>query len=403
MIENFLFYPIIDWNSEAVLAEDGTVLEPVSDIFTFSIINIILFFLIYLVSKVIIKYIKRYFKALHLTEKQLTIEGREIAIWKLSKQLIYLFCVYLCFLSLKINNPHLVLSELLSYEFIQFKELHIAVYHLFLTVAVIFIARSAVNFLKVFMLKAVRQNERIDTGTQYIYLQLAKYLIYTIAIIVLLRSFGMNLDLFLTATTFLLVGVGLGLQNILRDYFSGILLLLEGTIKVGDVVEIETLNSHDNFVAKVIQINLRTSKVETRDEKVLVIPNSKLTQESVINWSFGSPINRFAIAITLHYGVDTDLVKKILIECAQRHPDVLKTNKPFVRLLNFGNHGLEMDLVFWAEQNLYIEILKSDIRFEIDKELRKHNIQVPYPQSEVYLNPKRSQASDLTQEEGESV
>lgn len=403
MNENFLFYPIIDWDSDPVLAADGSVLQPATDIFTFSLINIILFGVIYLFSKILIKYIKRYFKSAQLTEKQLTIEGREIAVWKLSKQLIYLFGVYLCFLSLKINNPQLVLSDLLGYEFIQFKELHIAVYHLFLTVAVIFIARSTVNFLKVFMLKAVRQNDKIDTGTQYIYLQLAKYLVYTIAIIILLRSFGMNLDLFLTATTFLLVGVGLGLQNILRDYFSGILLLLEGTIKVGDVVEIETLNSNENFVAKVIQINLRTSKVETRDEKVLVIPNSKLTQESVINWSFGSPVNRFSIPVTLHYGVDTEMVKKILVDCAERHPEVLKTNKPFVRLLHFGNYGLEMDLVFWAQQNLYIEILKSDIRFEIDKEFRKHNIKVPYPQSEVYLNPEHDLSNKAVKDFHESV
>ena len=106
------------------------------------------------------------------------------------------------------------------------------------------------------------------------------------------------------------MGVGLGLQAIFQDYFSGLLLLFEGTVKVGDVLEIESINSNENFVARVVQINLRTSKVETRDEKVLVIPNSKLTQQSVINWSFGSPVTRFGIPITLRYGVDLELVKK---------------------------------------------------------------------------------------------
>ena len=195
----------------------------------------------------------------------------------------------------------------------------------------------------------------------------------------------MNLDLFLTATTFLLVGVGLGLQAIFQDYFSGILLLLEGTIKVGDVLEIETMNNRENFVAKIVQINLRTSKVETRDEKVLVIPNSKLTQESVINWSVGSSLTRFTIPITVHYGCDTDLVKELLIKCATDHPKVCTEKKPIVRLLSFGDYGLEMDLVFWADQTLLIEILKSDIRFAIDKALREHDIEVPYPQADIHM------------------
>lgn len=398
----FFNFPLINWWSEPIeaAAANGTIpaieAQPSAIIFQLTILNITLFIGIYLISKLFIKYIKRYFKALQLTEKQLTIEGKEIAVWKLSKQLIYLVSFYFCFLSLKFTNPDLDFSNLLNYQFFHIQQFHISVYHLFLTPVIIFIARFTLNFLKVFLLKAVRQSERIDSGTEYIYLQLAKYLVYSIAIVISLRSFGMNLDLFLTATTFLLVGVGLGLQSIFSDYFSGILLLLEGTIKVGDIIEIETLNSTENFVAKVIQINLRTSKVETRDEKVLVVPNSKLTQESVINWSFGTPVNRFAIPLTLHYGVDTELVKSILIECAERHEGVLKTNKPFVRLLKFGDYGLEMDLIFWAEQNLYIEIMKSEIRFEIDKEFRRNQVQIPYPQSEIYLKPEPGLAKSAT-------
>lgn len=397
-IKSFFNYPIINWDAEPVLAEDGTVLEPARDIFTFSILNIILIVCIYLSAKIFIKYIKRYFKAWHLTDKQLKIEGKEIAIWKLVKQLIYLIAFYFCFLSLKISNPHLDLGSILSHKFVTIPNtnFHIAVYHIFLTAAIIFIARISVNFLKIVLLKSLRKNDRIDQGTEYIYVQLAKYLVYSIAIVVLLRSFGMNLDLFLTATTFLLVGVGLGLQAIFQDYFSGILLLLEGTIKVGDVLEIETSNNKENFVAKVVQINLRTSKVLTRNEKILVIPNSKLTQESVINWSVGSKVTRFSIPITFHYGVDTDLVRKILIECAVRNPKVLKSKKPMVRLLNFGNYGLEMDLIFWANQTFLIEILKSEIRFEIDRELRKNGITIPYPQADIHLNPEASVPNPLT-------
>lgn len=386
-IKDIFNYPIIDWNSDPVFSEEGVLETPAGDIFTFTFLNIILIALIYLAAKIFIKYIKRYFKALHLTDKQLRIEGKEIAVWKLAKQLIYLFAFYICFLSLKISNPHLDLSDILAYEFFRIKNtnFHIAVYHLFLTVAIVFITRITLNIMKVFLLRTVRKNEKIDSGTEYIYVQLAKYIIYGIAIIVLLRSFGVDLDLFLTATAFLLVGVGLGLQTIFRDYFSGILLLLEGTVKVGDIVEVEAGAGQDNFVAKIIQINLRTSKVETRNDKILIIPNSKLTHENVINWSVGTQITRFSIPITFHYGIDTELVKSIMVGCAEEHPKVVKNKKPIVRLLDFGPNGLHMDLLFWADQNLFIEILKSDIRFAIEAELRKHEITIPYTQADIHL------------------
>ena len=174
----------------------------------------------------------------------------------------------------------------------------------------------------------------------------------------------------------------------MKDYFSGFLLLFEGIIKVGDILEIETMTGSENFVAKVVQINLRTSKVETRNEKILVIPNSKLTHESVINWSSNSSLTRFTIPITFHYGVDTELVRNILIESALQQKLVSKKKKPFVRLLGFGLYGLDMDLVFWAHQSIYIDTLKSEIRFEIDKQLRIYNVEVPYPQTDVHINPR---------------
>lgn len=401
-IKSIFNFPIIDWDTDPVLDEAGTLLSPAEDIFTFTLGNILLIVIIYLVAKLFIKYTKRYFKALHLDEKQLRIEGKEIAIWKLFKQLVYLVTFYFCFLSLKISNPHLDLGHLMAYRFASLPNtnFHIAVYHIFLATALIFISRVSVNFLKVFVLKSIRRNDNIDKGTEYIYIQLAKYLVYTIAMVILLRSLGMNLDLFLTATTFLLVAVGLGLQGIFQDYFSGILLLVEGTIKVGDILEIENMKDSDNFVAKIIQINLRTSRVETRDEKVLVIPNSKLTQENVNNWSVGTPLTRFTIPVTVHYGADTELVQKLLIECAEAHPKVSRKNKPIVRLLHFGNYGLEMDLVFWADQTLLIEILKSDLRFAIDKAFRANNIEIPYPQNDVHFKSPQTQREEDWKKEG---
>lgn len=346
--------------------------------------NLVVFAILFLCGKLLLRYLKKYFKSKQLAGKQLVIEGREIAVWKLVKQFIWLIIIYIGFLSLRLNNSQLNITHILQFEFVRFETFHIAVYHIFVVIAVVFISRISLNFLRVWLLRTVGRNSNIDKGTEYVYIQLAKYFVYTIATILIVRSFGVDLNLFLTGTAFLLVGVGLGLQHIFSHYFSGFLLLFEGSVKVGDIIEIQNLNGEENFVAKVVSINLRTSKIETRDGKVLIVPNSKLTHESVNNWSYGSQLTRFMIKVTVKYGTDLELVKEILIRCAKGHPHVTEQREVIVRLLDFGRDGIELDVVFWAEQNFYIEIHKSDIRFAIEHEFRKYGIEFPHKQIEVH-------------------
>ena len=118
---------------------------------------------------------------------------------------------------------------------------------------------------------------------------------------------------------------------------------------------------------------------------MLIIPNSKLTNDTVNNWSFGEGLTRFMIPVTVHYGTDLDLVEKILLRCANENKKVSSTNLPIVRLLNFGHDGIELDLVFWADQNLYIEMLKSEIRFEVYREFQREGIEIPYPQRDLHI------------------
>jgi len=392
--DDVLNYPLIDTRKEL---SDSTMLliesnpELIENIasnpngFIFAPINIILFAVILLLGKLFLKYLKRYFKKLHIDDKQFKIEGREFAVWKLIRQVIYFLIFYACFQSLNINNNNIDFGNVLIYEFIRIGKFHVAVYHLFLVIVIIFIAKIILNFLGLYLLKRVSKRTNLDQGTEFVILQLAKYVIYTIAIIVILRSFGIGLELLLGGSAALLVGFGLGLQDIFKDFLSGLLLLFEGTTKVGDVIEISNYNGELNFVAIIKEINLRTTKVKTRDDKTLIVPNSILTHKSVNNWSFDTALTRFQIQISVHYNSDLDLVRQILIKCAQEHPKVKNTKPVFVRLMNFGNYGLELDLVFWAEQNFYIEIYKSEIRFAIEKEFRANGIKVPYPQSDVYI------------------
>lgn len=364
-IKNLLNYPIIQQDS-----------------FALTIFNLVVFVILYLCGKLFIRFIKKYFKEKQLTDKQLKIEGREIAIWKLTKQVVWVIIIYIGYLSLRLNNSQLTITHILNFEFFRFETFHIAVYHVFVLVAVVFTARITLSFLKVWLLRRVNRNQNIDQGTQYVYIQLAKYVVYALAAIIIFLSMGMNLTLFLGATAFLLVGVGIGLQHVFAMYFSGLLLLLEGALKVGDIVEIP-INGKD-VVAKIIEINLRTSKIETRDGMILVVPNNKLTHESINNWTYGSQLTRFMIPVTVKYGTDLEVVKEILIRCALAHPSVTDQREAFVRFLNFGKDGIELDIVFWAENNFYIEIHKSDIRFAIESEFKKYGIVIPFRQVETH-------------------
>lgn len=367
-----------------LLVQDfGTPLRP--KVFEVTVLNILVFILIFLLTKLSIKYSKRFFKSRELTEKQLKIEGREIAVWKLYKQLFWIFSIYICFLSLRINNDSVDLQQLLLIEFFRFQEFHIAIYHIFYVFAVVVVSRVVLGLIKVYLLKRVSQTQHFDKGTEYVIVTLAKYLIYSIAIIVIIRGFGINLSLLMGSLALFSLGIGFGLQDLIRDFFSGLVLLIESKVKVGDVIEILNQGDEENLVAVIKEINLRTSKVETNDGKMLIIPNSKLTNDTVNNWSFGEGLTRFMIPVTVHYGTDLDLVEKILLRCANENKKVSSTNLPIVRLLNFGHDGIELDLVFWADQNLYIEMLKSEIRFEVYREFQREGIEIPYPQRDLHI------------------
>jgi small-conductance mechanosensitive channel len=107
----------------------------------------------------------------------------------------------------------------------------------------------------------------------------------------------------------------------------------------------------------------------------------------VENWSHGSELTRFLITVTIEYGANTELIKRLLKQAALAHPKVKKSHPIFVRLANFGDSGLELELIFWADQSWDINNYKSEIRFEIDRLFREYGITIPYPKRTIYMNP----------------
>lgn len=220
---------------------------------------------------------------------------------------------------------------------------------------------------------------KIDTGTVYALYQIIKYIIWVMSIALMLEAIGIRVTLLLAGSAALLVGVGLGLQQTFNDVISGVILLSERSIKVGDVLEI------DLDVVKIESIGLRTSKALNRDNISIIIPNSLITTNKVINWSHQSDTTRFKIDVGVAYGSDVDKVIKILEESALEHPEVSSREMVEGRLMNFGNSSLDFQLLFFSNNVFGIDKAKSDIRRNINKKFAENQVTIPFPQMDLHV------------------
>jgi small-conductance mechanosensitive channel len=349
------------------------------------LLNILILFLIFLIAvamrRILHRRLKQYFK-----NANITIDGRLSNWLKLISQSVYLIAVYIAILSFNVNNENVTFGDFLNFKIIESEYLVLSFYHILVIIAIFFGAKMALNLTKIYISRKLRRQSEYTAGTEFVYIQLAKYVIYIFAIMFSLRAINVDLTLLLTGSAALLVGIGLGLQDVFKDIFSGIVLLFEGNIRVGDIVEISNGGKTENIVAKILKINVRTTQIETRDGNVLIIPNAKLTQEFIENWSHGSNLTRFKINLTVEYGSNVELIKSLMAKAALAHPKVRMHEEINVRLANFGNNGLELELIFWADHNWDINNYKSEIRFEIDRLFRENKITIPFPQSTVHIS-----------------
>ncbi len=207
----------------------------------------------------------------------------------------------------------------------------------------------------------------------------SKYIIYALVSIIVFQSLGINFTPLLIASSALLVGVGLALQTFFQDILSGIFILIDQTVKVGDVIEL------DGKVGRVVNIKLRTTRAVTIDNKVMIIPNHQYLTNSLYNWTQNGNLTRDSIAVGVAYGSDTQLVKKILLEAVNQHPSVLKHPQPMVLFENFGDSSLEFKIVYTINDSFKGIIPQSDIRFKIDELFRANNIEIPFPQRVVTI------------------
>ncbi|EQB92482.1 mechanosensitive ion channel protein MscS [Elizabethkingia anophelis 502] len=224
----------------------------------------------------------------------------------------------------------------------------------------------------------IYKSEKIDVGKKFAFAQILKYIIIVFTAILAFRTLGVDVSPLLLGGSVILVGIGLGLQNLFLDFISGVIILLDRSIKVDDVVEIE------NVVGKVQQINIRTSTILTRDNKSMIIPNSILTKNKIVNMSYDDDVANFGISIGVGYDSDVDLVMKLMLEAAKEHPEVFQEKPAVARLSNFGDSSLDFSLFFNSRYLFKAEAIKSDLRLSILNKFRENNIDIPFPIRTLY-------------------
>ena len=214
-----------------------------------------------------------------------------------------------------------------------------------------------------------------DKGRRMSLYLLAKYMIWTIAAAVMLEIIGIHISVLLAGSAALLVGLGLGVQPIFRDIVSGIFLLFEGTIEIGDIIRL------DGEVGRVKEINLRTSKLITRDGHTMIVPNHKFITENVMNWTHQEMHSAaFRVQVRAGYDVDGQQLTEVLNSVVMAHPDVLTKDPermPQVALLEFQEKCVLYEVRFWTEKQFDADQVQSALRFAFLEKMRANDI--PFP------------------------
>ena len=228
--------------------------------------------------------------------------------------------------------------------------------------------------------RRISKRAYLDPGLRYTIARLAQYLIITLGVLLALKAaFSLDLTSIAVLFTALSVGIGFGLQYIAADIASGFILLFERPVRVGDRITIGTDEGD------VQSINLRTTVVATNDRISIIVPNSKLVRERLINWSYGDPRARIAIPVGVAYNSDIDLVTRTLIKATEDVDNVLRDPAPKVQFLKFGDWSLDFRLLVWTNRPRIHTQIRSDINYRIERLFREARIEIPFPQTELRL------------------
>nr|WP_298928356.1 mechanosensitive ion channel domain-containing protein [uncultured Allomuricauda sp.] len=256
------------------------------------------------------------------------------------------------------------------------KSIHFTVGLLLLLTIAFIVTKFLLKWLRYLFTRKMEQEDKQKFSSVFKFIN---YVIYLVVVLVTLSAAGIDITLMITASAALFVGLGLALQELFQDILGGIFIIVDKSLQVGDIVEV------DNKVGKVFEIKLRTTRAITRDDKVIIIPNHKFISDIVYNYTQNHRTTRERVNVGVAYGSDVVLVTQLLEQVAAEQKHVLKNPKPFVLFDDFGDSALLFSLHFFTNDSFGDPKIKSEIRYNINTKFKENNVSIPFPQRDVHL------------------
>jgi small-conductance mechanosensitive channel len=240
------------------------------------------------------------------------------------------------------------------------------------------------KILRKVLRKRILPRFNLAEGAQFIVLRLTHYALMVIGLFLAINLVGIQMTSLAVVFGLLGVGFAFGLQNITSNFVSGVILLFERPVNVGDYIEV------GGAVGRVTSINMRSTTIITVDNVTLIVPNSRFIEGVVTNWSVGDPKIRLTVTVGVAYGSDTELVQRLLLEVANNHPEILKDPEPDVIFKEFADSSLNFELRAWIPSPMGRIKIMSDFHYAIDAAFRENNITIPFPQRDVHIQKDNS-------------
>ena len=235
------------------------------------------------------------------------------------------------------------------------------------------------RFLRGVLRRNVFRRTHLTIGTQETVFRILHYIIMLLGVFIAIQQVGVDLTTLAAISAVLMVGIGLGLQNITSNFISALILLFERPVQVGDFVEVGGVQG------RIRAIKTRSSIVETLDNVSIIVPNSNFITDSVTNWSYRDSKVRIHVSVGVSYGSDVDLVEDTLLQVGRGHQEVLLNPEPAIQFLEFGDSSLNFDLLVWINDASRQYFIRSDLNFAVVKAFREQGITIAYPQRDLHI------------------
>ena len=357
---------------------------PFVDGFSIDLIEVAIFIVIFgvflVLGGLLRRYLRRLFMQLQVREDR---QGRALWITHFVVGLVGLIAALNAF-----GAPRDLMRRLLSYS-IPIGQTRLSVTSIAVAVAIVVASTLFARYLKVVLRDRVLPALQLPVNAEFLFLRFVQLIVIAFGILVAVNLIGFNMNSVLVALGGLSIGIGFGLQNIASNFVSGVIMVFERPIKIDDRVTV------GGTYGIVKAINMRSTVVTTPEDINIIIPNSKFISETVTNLTHDNTRTRIKVPVGVSYESDENLVKKVLLEVANSHPDIIKEMNPdlpdvvppFVRFMRFGDSSLDFEMLAWIPNVMRRLEIISDLHFMIRKKFREHGIVIAFPQRDVHVYP----------------